>query len=621
MTSLGRIPEEIIEEVKRRNDIVSVVEQYVNLTKRSTANFFGLCPFHGEDTPSFSVSPSKQIFYCFGCHKGGDVIRFIMDMEKLSYPEAIRFLAKRVGLEIPVEQESQEAVARRQRRKRLERINLEAARYFYRALQAPAGQKARAYCQARGLSVKLQRQFGLGYAPAEWTGLLTHLRDKRLLDHPEDLKACGLFKLNRQGKPFDLFRDRLIFPVLDPSGTIVAFGGRILAGEGPKYVNSPETPLYIKGQQLYGLHLAKRSQADFILLVEGYLDVIAAHEAGVDSTVGALGTALTLQQVRLLRKQGKTVILCFDADRAGQTAMMRSLALLDQEQVPVRVLVLPQGKDPDEFIRTQGVQAFQNCLTKSLSVLDYRLYRAKQSALDDHGEVDRDRYLEAVMAVLADEPNEALVETRLSEVAQVLRINLHTLMQTYYHRRGQGRLRTAVERTQSDATLARGAQPQQRPAPTQPTQGPVAPLLDLHERRALEYLSVATLHPDWLLKTKHLPPEAAFPTPALKQYYLALLKQAPQPLPYESFEALSQLIPDFPESVHQVLLALVMQPYQEQVKQEALEELLPPLMREYVQSALQQLSQQMSETAQPTPEQIEAMQALLQLQTRYQATY
>ncbi|HHX38137.1 MAG TPA: DNA primase, partial [Clostridiaceae bacterium] len=336
MANFRHIPADILEEIKIKNDIVEVVEQYVNLTKKTGANYFGLCPFHNEKTPSFSVSPSKQLFYCFGCHKGGNVINFIQEIEKVPYGQAARILAERSQVRLP-ESGDEEQRQRDHLRQRIVMANTEAARHFYLNLRSAKGNEAVQYLKDRGISGRTIVSFGLGYATAGWQDLYDHLIDEGYTE--DELRLTGLFRENKHGNLYDLFRERLMFPIIDTMGRIVAFGGRILDDSHPKYINSPETPVYHKGQILYGLNVAKRTQAKAFVLVEGYMDVLALHQAGFDQTVGVLGTALTQSQVRLLRRYRDRVIVGFDADEAGQQAVSRSFELLEQSNFHISVLV------------------------------------------------------------------------------------------------------------------------------------------------------------------------------------------------------------------------------------------------------------------------------------------
>ncbi|MDI9497459.1 MAG: DNA primase [Bacillota bacterium] len=422
---MARIPEETIEEIKARNDIVAVVEQYVQLSKRSAKNYFGLCPFHREDTPSFSVSPSKQIFYCFGCNKGGDVVTFIREIEGLSYPEALRLLAERAGIRLPEIDEDAWRAKNRQRRA-LEAISVEAARYFYHGLQSPDGARARAYLERREILPSTQRVFGLGYAPDRFDGLLGHLRSK---GHQEsDIRQSGLLLETRTGRWMDLFRGRLIFPIISGlgRGRVIAFGGRILDGpesEGqPKYINSPETPIFVKGRQLFNLNLARRAGRDHLILVEGYMDCISLHQAGLENVIAGLGTALTQEQARLIRQQTEEVVVAYDADAAGRRAVLQNMDTLAAEGLRVRVLSIPDGQDPDDYIRQNGVDRFRALITASLPLLDYKL----QAAAEDAGHSrtspgDIEQLQDSVCQILESIDNQILLEVYLRRAAELLR--------------------------------------------------------------------------------------------------------------------------------------------------------------------------------------------------------
>lgn len=419
------IPEQIIEEIKARSELVSVVEQYVHLDKRSGSNFFGLCPFHSEDTPSFSVSPSKQIYYCFGCHKGGDVIHFIMDVEKCSYPLAIRSLAERAGIQIP-ESEDEEYRQRSELNKQLQAIDLEAARYFYHCLNSSDGTACREYLSKRGLTTSTIRKFGLGYAPEGWDGLFLHLRAKGFTDEDLLLKT-GLFKRGKTGQLYDLFRHRLMFPIMDVMGKVVAFGGRVLDDSMPKYINSPENPVYTKGRHLFGLNLAKSSHQPNLVMVEGYMDAIALHQAGVDNTVASLGTALTENQAQLLRKYTDSVVIAYDADAAGQTAALRSLDILSSKGIKVTVLQVPEGKDPDEYIQRNGPERFHSLLDKALPLLDFKLLAVRR-ANTVGTELDILGYQDAACRILAQEENAIVRELYSVKLAEELNATSETVL-------------------------------------------------------------------------------------------------------------------------------------------------------------------------------------------------
>lgn len=407
----------MVDEIKARNEIVSVVEQYVRLEKRSGANFFGLCPFHSEDTPSFSVSPNKQIFYCFGCHKGGNVIQFVREVEKCSWPQAIQILAERAGIKLP--EPDDEAYRRRaELHSAIQQIYLEAARYYYLNLTGDAGGVARQYLNQRGLGVGIARKFGLGYAPDEWDGLLRHLQSKGFTD-PALLEKTGLFKHGKQSGLYDLFRHRLVFPILDVMNRVIAFGGRVLDNGQPKYINSPETAIYTKGKHLYGLNLAKNSREKQLVLVEGYMDAIAMHQAGIDYAVAILGTALTENQAQLLRKYTENVIVGFDADAAGQAAALRSLDLLTARGLKVTVLQVPEGKDPDEYIRRNGPERFRALIDQALPLLDFKLLVARrQHTVRD--QLDILGFQDEACQILTREENGIVRELYAAKVAEIL---------------------------------------------------------------------------------------------------------------------------------------------------------------------------------------------------------
>ena len=426
------IPDELVEEVKSRNDIVSVVGQYVRLDKRSSANLFGLCPFHNEDTPSFSVSPSKQIFYCFGCHKGGNVITFIREIEKCTWPQALKILADRVGIQLP-EPDDAAYRERLERNATLQKIYLEAARYYYHSLQSPAGATARRYLKARAIADSTARKFGLGFAPDEWDGLLLHLR-RQGLDDPQLISQSGLFKRGKSDGYYDLFRNRLMFPIFDAMGKIIAFGGRVLDDSQPKYLNSPETPLYTKGRHLYGLNLAKSSSDKRLVLVEGYMDTLAMHQAGIDNAVAALGTAMTEAQANLIRKYTDQVIVGFDADAAGQNAALRSLDILTSRGLKVTVLRVPDGKDPDEFIRKHGPERFKVLIDQALPLLDFKLDVARRSC-EVHGALDILAFQDQACSILAREDNAIVRELYAGKVSEWLHASADSVVREIERRR------------------------------------------------------------------------------------------------------------------------------------------------------------------------------------------
>src|SRR6266853_223335 len=367
--------------VKQQADIVRVVGKYVRL-KKNGQNFTGLCPFHSEKTPSFAVHPVKQIYHCFGCGVGGDVFKFVMEMEKISFPEAIRAVAEKCGIAVPQARErSPEERRENQQRTSLVEMHREAAAFFAQQLNGtPEGRAAKAYLLDRGLDSDSMARFGIGFAPSGGEALLRVMKQK----HPEKvLEVSGLFSRDQSERLYDRFRRRVMFPIANESGKIVAFGGRALGDDLPKYLNSPETPIYSKSNILYHLDRAKESlrQLDFAVLVEGYMDAIAVALAGVSNVVASCGTSLTEPQVKLLNRFTRRIVVNYDPDTAGQAATERSLSILLEQGVEVRVLALPGGKDPDSFIRAEGAAAYTKLLNEAPPYVDYLISRASKMDL------------------------------------------------------------------------------------------------------------------------------------------------------------------------------------------------------------------------------------------------
>ncbi|WP_370827780.1 DNA primase [Fournierella massiliensis] len=389
------IPHEYVEEVVRRNDITDVVASYVQLRHRGRTHT-GLCPFHSEKTPSFVVYPETQSFYCFGCGAGGDVITFIKKINNLDYVEAVKYLAGRAGMPMP---EEDDKVGRL--RSRVLSVNKETARFFYEQLNAPTEEAAaaRAYWRGRGLSDSTIRRFGLGYAPNDFRALRMHLRAKGFTE--EEMLAAGVEKRSEKGNVYDAFRGRVMTPIFDLRGNVIAFGGRVLGNEKPKYINSPETLVYKKSKAMFALSIAKKSTSRRYILCEGYMDVISLHQAGFDTAVAACGTALTAEQVRLLAEYADEVVLCYDSDEAGQKATARSLGLFSESPVKVSVLNIPNAKDPDEFIKKFGRDAFDRLLNGTSNAIEYKIQKVK-SNYDITRAADRVEYIKEVIRILAD---------------------------------------------------------------------------------------------------------------------------------------------------------------------------------------------------------------------------
>lgn len=373
------IPEQFVDELVSRTDIVDLVGSYVRLNKKGN-NYWGLCPFHSEKTASFSVSPDKQICYCFGCHKGGGAINFVMEVENLSFVDAVHNLAQRAGLQVP---ESDYDKGRKEKRERLLEMNKEAARYFHSQLYTPQGAQALDYLRRRGLSQNTLTNFGLGFAPDSWDGLLNVLAEKGY-DKKLVLEG-GLAVSNDKGRIYDRFRNRVMFPIIDVRGSVIGFGGRVMDDSKPKYLNSPEGPIYNKSRNLFALNIAKKTKAGRIILTEGYMDTIALHQAGFDCAVASLGTALTADHAQLLSRYTKEAVIAYDGDGAGVAAAQRAIPLLEKAGLKVKVLQMRGAKDPDEFIKTYGRDAFAKLLDESTNHIEYRLekIRAKYDLSDD----------------------------------------------------------------------------------------------------------------------------------------------------------------------------------------------------------------------------------------------
>lgn len=379
------IPDAKVEEIKNRVSIVDLISEYVTL-KKTGRNFIGLCPFHQEKTPSFTVTPDRQMFYCFGCGEGGGVFTFLMKIGQMAYPEAVRFLAKKTGVVIPerISPREREAAGNREQ---LIRINETAAGYYVKNLHSADGKEALAYLHKRGVREETVRTFRIGLALNDWRGLRNVLeRDKT---SPVDAEKAGLIISGKDGQFYDRFRGRLMFPVEDLSGRIIAFGGRILGAGEPKYLNSPESDIYVKGRNLYGLHRAREAVRDrgYVIVVEGYFDLISLWNAGITHVVATLGTALTKEQTALIGRYTKDVVALFDPDEAGRKALARSLELFLAGNLNARALVLPDGLDPDDYVRARGADRLLELIDRAPSLVDYYI----DDVLGNQGGFEKDR--------------------------------------------------------------------------------------------------------------------------------------------------------------------------------------------------------------------------------------
>ena len=407
--------------MKQQADIVRVIGEYVRL-KKAAQNFTGLCPFHQEKTPSFAVHPVKQIYHCFGCGAGGDVFKFVMEMEKSPFPEAIRTVAEKCGIAIPKPRErSPEERRENQQRSALVEMHRETAAFFARALHdSPEGKVAAAYLEDRGLDREAMKRFGLGFAPSSGDALLRFLKQK----YPEKLlDVSGLISRDQSGRAYDRFRRRIMFPIANESGKVIAFGGRAMGDDTPKYMNSPETPIYTKSTVLYHLDRAKEAlrQSDFAVLVEGYMDAIAVARAGIANVVASCGTSLAEPQIKLLGRFTRRVIVNYDPDTAGQAATERSISLLLESEFDVRVLALPGKADPDKFLKEQGVDAYRNLLAQSPPYLDYLIARARQ--MDRTTAAGKVAALNFLMPYVQRLPNRLLRSEWATRIASELRVD------------------------------------------------------------------------------------------------------------------------------------------------------------------------------------------------------
>ena len=370
-----RYSDDIIEEVRMKNDIVDVISQYVKLTRKGSS-YFGLCPFHNEKTPSFSVTPSKQMYYCFGCGAGGNVYNFIMEYENYSFGEALSHLADRAGVELPKIEYSREAKEKAEQRAALLEINKLAAQYFYYQLRRESGKTAHGYLLGRGLSEETIRKFGLGYSDKYSDDLYKYLKSKGYSD--DLLRESGLFNVDERRGMYDKFWNRVIFPIMDVNNRVIGFGGRVMGDGKPKYLNSPETKIFDKSRNLYGLNVARTTRKNYLILCEGYMDVIAMHQAGFTNAVASLGTALTSGHASLVKRYTKEVLLLYDSDGAGVRAALRAIPILREAGVTSRVVSLKPWKDPDEFIKNEGAEAFEERLNQAMDSFMFRVHIAEQ---------------------------------------------------------------------------------------------------------------------------------------------------------------------------------------------------------------------------------------------------
>lgn len=418
-------PEDLIEEIREQNNIVQVVSQYVRLTKKGNSHF-GLCPFHNEKTPSFSVSEDKQIFYCFGCHAGGNVITFIMDYENYNFVEAIKYLADRVHIQLPEPEMNEETKKAMQYKQQLYDANKEAAKYYYYQLGSDLGKKALDYLEDRGVDEKTRKRFGLGFSPFFRDDLHRYLKGKQFSD--TILMDSGLIVQDKSdsGNYYDRFFNRVMFPIFDTQSRVIGFGGRVMGDGSPKYLNSPETKLFDKGKNLYALNLAKTSRRSFIILVEGYMDVISLHQAGFDNAVASLGTAFTQGQAHLLKRYTDEVIICYDGDGAGINAALKAIGVLEAAGHTVRIVRLTTYKDPDELIKNEGADSFEAALKSAIPSFIFQIEQLEAAHRLDDPE-SRTKFFQSVARKLVEIENEIKRDSYVEAILRKYKLSAQSL--------------------------------------------------------------------------------------------------------------------------------------------------------------------------------------------------
>ncbi len=447
-------PPAFIDELVQRNPIEDVVGHYVSL-KRSGANLFGLCPFHGEKTASFSVNPDKGIYYCFGCHKGGGAVNFMMEIEGLSYPDAVRALAKRCGMEVPEDEQYQ---SRYRQQERLWALSKEAARFYNAQLYTSAGAQGLQYAQKRGMPKSTLTKFGVGFAPNAWSALTDAMRAKGYTD--QELRDAGLVS-EKNGRIFDRFRNRLMFPIIDVRGNVIGFGGRVMDDSTPKYLNSPETMIFNKRKNLFALNLAKKSKMGYLILVEGYMDAVALHQYGFDCAVASLGTSLTEEHASLLTKYTDQVVLIYDGDEAGQNATRRAIPLLEKAGLQVKVLKMRDAKDPDEYLKKFGADKFKVLLEESSNRVEYQL-SAIRKKYDISQDEERVKYIQECAELISTLQSPVQREVYGGRIAESAKISLEAMKLEVgkAFKRRQARERRQQEK--KDLAPARNVQPKSR---------------------------------------------------------------------------------------------------------------------------------------------------------------
>ena len=447
-------PPSFIDELVARNPIEDVVGHYVSL-KRSGSRQVGLCPFHGEKTASFSVSPSVGLYYCFGCHKGGGVINFMMEIEGLNYADAVRSLAKRVGMQVP---EDEQYESRYKAQERLWALSKEAARFFHSQLYAPGGAEGLAYAQKRGMPKAVLTKFGVGFAPNTWSALKDAMLKKGYTE--QELKDAGLVS-EKGTRTFDKFRNRLMFPIIDVRGNVIGFGGRVMDDSTPKYLNSPETLIFNKRKNLFALNLAKKSKLGYLILVEGYMDAVALHQYGFDCAVASLGTSLTEEHAALLTRYTDQVVLIYDSDQAGQNATQRAIPILEKAGLQVKVLKMKDAKDPDEFLKKFGADKFKLLLEDASNRVEYQLnaIRRKYDLREDGQRIQFVQECADLIGTLSSSAQRYVYGNRIAEEAKITQQAMEIEIRKSHDRREKKQKREEEKRV---LEAARNVQPKSR---------------------------------------------------------------------------------------------------------------------------------------------------------------
>lgn len=520
------LPADFLDDLHRQNDIVEVVAQDTEIKKKGRT-YSGLCPFHNEKTPSFHVYPETQSFYCFGCGKGGDVITYVMEHERLSYIEAVRLLAQRAGLAIPADADDKLA----RQRVNILAANKAAARFFYEALNTEAGKNARAYLRSRGLSDNTIKRFGIGYAPDSWAALTASLREQNF--YPDDIVAAGLCGRGQRGL-YDRFRNRLMFPIIDLRGNVVGFGGRRLnENDKAKYINTNETPVYKKSWVVYALNVAKAAQSRTLILVEGYMDVISLHQAGFNNAVATLGTAMSEGHAKLMSQYADEIVISYDSDGPGQAALQRAMQVLKATDLRVRVLQIPDAKDPDEYIKKNGALAFEQLLEGSGSGTEYELAHAKKG-LNLDADADRVEYLKRAAQILSKLASSTETEIYAGRVASETGVSKSSIMTQTEFVRKKRRDREQAKK-QKDLTAAIGQELRSLKA-----QGDAEPV---QVYAAYQLLAVLCRNPDYCAGVEKVLSAAQMPDAQLSQVY-ALLQELSAQGSFSGFASLGQQMPE-----------------------------------------------------------------------------